>query len=194
MNLEQIERLEAQARAEWDASGRFYHNGTHLEDCLAQVETVHLAPDERRLLRWAIIWHDVVYDPKRSDNEAMSAERARAELSGAGVPQAEAAEVARLILLTAGHRVEEGDRLGALLVSIDLSILGAKPERYRAYGEAIRREYAHVPEDAYRLGRARVLRSLLAGGSIYPDPEYRARFEAQARENMERELEELRRG
>ena len=39
-------------------------------------------------------------------------------------------EVARLIRLTAGHAVEPGDRLGALLVSIDLSILGVPAVEY----------------------------------------------------------------
>jgi len=38
--------------------------------------------------------------------------------------------------------------LGAILISIDLSILAAEPSRYDAYAAAIRNEYAHVPDDA----------------------------------------------
>ena len=56
-------------------------------------------------------------------------------------------EVVRLVLLTAGHEVEPGDRNGAVLVDADLSILGAPPERYARYAADVRAEYAHVDDD-----------------------------------------------
>lgn len=189
-----LEWIEERVRADYAASGRHYHDLTHLDDCLDRLERVEgLDETERRRLRFALLWHDVVYDPTRRDNEEASAERARRELAEAGVDAAECDEVARLILLTKGHRVAEGDRLGALLVSIDLSILGSGPDRYRAYAAAIRREYAHVPEEAYRAGRAAVLESLLAADPLYPDPAFRARFEGAARTNLADELAGLRR-
>ena len=186
---------EARTRAEYSAPGRFYHDQRHLEDCLRQLEAVDdLSERERRLLRWAILWHDAVYDSRRGDNEERSAERARLELLECGVEQADADEVARLILLTKGHRADSRDRLGALLVSIDLSILGSPPERYRAYAEAVRREYRHVPDDAWRAGRSTLLRSLLSADPLYPDPIFRAALEDRARRNMEAELSTLREG
>jgi predicted metal-dependent HD superfamily phosphohydrolase len=99
--------------------------------------------------------------------------------------------VSRLILLTKGHRADESDRLGALLVSIDLSILGSQPERYRAYVKGVREEYGHLPDDSWRSGRAAVLRRLLAAGPLYPDPSFRDALEAPARRNMQAELEQL---
>ena len=187
-----VEALERAVRADYAAPGRFYHSVDHLDDCLTQLDAVDgLEARERMLLRFAILWHDVVYDPKRSDNEEQSAERARRELAQAGAAAEDCDEVARLILLTKGHRVAADDPLGALLVSIDLSILGAEPERYRAYAADIRREYAHVPEEAYRAGRAAVLRHLLAADPLYPHPAWRARLEGRARANMAAELEAL---
>ena len=53
--------------------------------------------------------------------------------------------------------MQADDRLGAILISIDLSILGAEPARYDAYAAAIRQEFIHVPEPDYRAGRAKVL-------------------------------------
>ena len=183
---------EAQARADYSAPGRFYHDRRHLDDCLHQLDDIpDLGDSERGLLRWAILWHDVIYDPRRGDNEELSAERARRELVECGVESADADEVARLILLTKSHRVEAGDRLGALLVSIDLSILGSEPERYRAYARNVRREYAHVSDDEWRSGRSAVLQSLLSPDPLYPDPAFRTRLEAQARGNIEEELREL---
>ena len=179
-------------RAAYGAEGRHYHDLTHVEACLDLLATIpELDRRDRRLLGWALAFHDVVYDARRSDNEAKSADLAVAELEVLGVPPAELAEVARLIRLTTGHDAPAGDDLGALMVSIDLAILGSAPSVYDAYAAAIRAEYAHVPEPAYRAGRGRFLMRLLASATLFPDPELRARFEAAARRNLQRELASL---
>jgi predicted metal-dependent HD superfamily phosphohydrolase len=183
---------ELRARADYAAPGRHYHGEEHLDDCLAQLDAIDdLSDRERRLLRWAVLWHDSIYDPLRTDNEERSADRAEQELRDCGVDEGDAGEVARLVRLTRGHRVSGGDRLGALLVSIDLSILGAEPERYRAYARAVREEYGHLPDEAWRTGRAGVLKSLLAADPLYPDQRFRSLFERQARRNLADELSTL---
>lgn len=173
--------------AAYTAPGRHYHNLAHIEDCLAALARVDgLSAAEREILAEAIWWHDVVYDPTRSDNEELSAQLAeqhvRAELRG---------EVARLIRLTRTHEVFADDRLGAILISIDLSILGADPARYDAYAAAIRQEFIHVSDADYRAGRAGVLRRFAARPVIYPDAEFATRYDRRARENLARELASL---
>jgi predicted metal-dependent HD superfamily phosphohydrolase len=60
--------------AAYTAPGRYYHNLTHIEDCLGALAGVdHLSAAEREILTAAIWWHDVVYDATRSDNEELSA-------------------------------------------------------------------------------------------------------------------------
>jgi predicted metal-dependent HD superfamily phosphohydrolase len=170
---------------------RRYHDLSHIHACLALLDACEdLTEQERRLLTWAIWWHDAIYDPSAADNEARSAELAEADLAELGASPQERAEVARLIRLTAGHEVEPGDRLGARLVSIDLAILGADAAHYDAYAQAVREEYDHVPEPLWRTGRARVLQRFLAAPVIFPDPAFE-RFEARARENLARELKAL---
>ncbi|MEY9108080.1 putative metal-dependent HD superfamily phosphohydrolase [Bradyrhizobium yuanmingense] len=173
--------------AAYAAPGRHYHNLAHIEDCLAALARIDgLSVAERETLSEAIWWHDAVYDPTRTDNEERSAELAeqhvRAELRQ---------EVGRLIRLTKTHDVTADDRLGAILISIDLSILGADPARYDAYAAAIRREFSHVAEGEYRAGRARVLRRFAAREVIFPDPVFAATFDRQARANLARELAKL---
>jgi predicted metal-dependent HD superfamily phosphohydrolase len=186
---------DGRARAEYASLGRRYHDQRHLDDCLGKLEQVtDLEPRERRLLRWAILWHDAIYDPRRRDNEERSAGRARGELEKCGVEAADAAEVARLILLTKSHRAEPVDRLGALIVSIDLSILGSAPDGYRGYVAAVREEYGHLPDEDWRSGREAVLYALLAADPLYPDAGFRAALEPQARRNIEAELKALREG
>jgi predicted metal-dependent HD superfamily phosphohydrolase len=78
--------------------------------------------------------------------------------------------------------------LGAILISIDLSILAAEPKRYDAYAAAIRKEFAHVPEAVYRAGRADVLRRFAARPVIFPDAGFAKAFDRKARDNLAREL------
>ena len=174
--------------AAYTAPGRHYHNLAHIEDCLAALARIeHLSERDYEILTEAIWWHDVVYDATRADNEELSAELAeqhvRAEIAG---------EVGRLIRLTKTHDVKPGDRLGAILISIDLSILGAEPARYDAYAAAIRQEFIHVPEADYRAGRARVLGHFAARPVIFPDPAFAAKYDQKARDNLAREVALLR--
>jgi len=186
---------ELRARAAYAEPERHYHDERHLDDCLVQLDAVRgLSEKERRILRWALLWHDAIYEAGRPDNEERSAALAAAELERCGVSADEVAEVARLIRLTKGHRVDPADRLGALMVSTDLSILGSDPTRYRLYAQAVRREYSHLSDAEWRQGRAFVLMDLLARDPLYPDAGFRGRFEAQARHNMEAEIRSLSEG
>jgi len=72
----------------------------------------------------------------------------------------------------------------ALLVDIDLAILGADAARFAQYQAQIRREYAHVAEPEFRDGRSAVLAGLLARDPIYRTPRLRDELEARARTNL----------
>jgi predicted metal-dependent HD superfamily phosphohydrolase len=172
----------------YSAPDRHYHNLMHIEDCLAALDGVAgLSERDRDILTAAVWWHDIGYDPARSDNEEESAKLAESNLA----PDLRH-DVGRLIRLTRTHNVQPGDRLGAIMISIDLKILGAEAPAYTAYAAAIRREYGHVPDDAYRAGRLAVLERFAARPAIYPDATFSARFERQARANIFRAIETLR--
>jgi predicted metal-dependent HD superfamily phosphohydrolase len=174
--------------AAYAAPNRHYHNLAHVEDCLDKLARVDdLSAAEREILTEAIWWHDAVYDPTRSDNEELSAQLAEQHVA----PHLRQ-QVGRLIRLTQTHQVEPADRLGAILISIDLSILAAEPSRYDAYAAAIRKEYAHVPDNAYRAGRTEVLRRFAARRVIFPDAAFARACEQKARDNLARELASLR--
>jgi predicted metal-dependent HD superfamily phosphohydrolase len=177
----------------WTEPQRHYHDVTHLEAVLEVIDRfAHLTPhpDRVRLAAWL---HDAVYDPRAlgDANERDSAEFAAGLLQSLGTPDVVAAEVARLVGLTAGHATEENDPDGELLCDADLSILAADAERYAGYTAAIRREYAHVPDDAFRAGRSQVLTELLKLPSIYRLEPLREAWEDKARANLTAELEEL---
>lgn len=174
----------------WAEPQRQYHDVSHLSAVLAVVDR-HAAlaphPDRVRVAAWL---HDAIYDPRAlgDENERDSAEFAEGLLTTLGAPAEVAAEIARLVGLTAGHATGEDDPDGELLCDADLAILAADEERYAEYTAAIRREYAHVPDDAFKDGRAQVLKALLELPSIYRHPPLREEWEAKARANLEREL------
>lgn len=168
---------------------RGYHNAEH---ALAVVRDADVLADadgrtarERAVLTLAALAHDVVYDGEPGADERRSAEWVRARL--AGLPEADA--VAGLVLATADHASD--DPLTCLLLDADLAILGADPETYERYRAAVRAEYAHVPDDAWRVGRAGVLRSLAGRDPLYVTPHARARWEDRARVNLTAELSSL---
>lgn len=75
-----------------------------------------------------------------------------------------------------------------MLCDADLAVLAGPPDAYAAYAAAVREEYAFVPDDLFRTGRAEVLRQLLALPRLFHTPECHDRWEAQARRNLATEV------
>ena len=177
----------------WSEPQRQYHTMAHLTAVLDVIDRyAELAPHPERV-RLAAWMHDAVYDPRAlgDANERDSAEFAEGLLTTLGVPVDTAAEVARLVGLTAGHATEPDDPDGELLCDADLAVLAGDDEAYAAYTAAVRREYAHVPDDAFKAGRAQVLKALLELPSIYRLAPLREQWEDRARANLTQELTTL---
>ncbi|GAB7049699.1 HD domain-containing protein [Catenuloplanes indicus] len=185
------DRAGAALLARWREPHRAYHDEAHLTSMLSTVDRYAAKARAPHLVRLAVWYHDAIYDPAATGNEEASAHLASSDLTRLGVPHDGAAEVARLVLLTAGHAVDDGDTDGALLCDADLAVLARPAAEYRQYTQGVRREYAHVPDELFRLGRAAVLRGLLDLPALFRDPELAARWEAPARANLNRELAEL---
>jgi predicted metal-dependent HD superfamily phosphohydrolase len=177
--------------------GRCYHTWKHVAACLGELGRVRppLEPSEARALELALWFHDAVYDPGAGDNEEASARLANHWGSALGLDLGLLSTAAGLILATRHGSPEaqgtpgaQGGRALALIQDIDLAVLGSGPWCYRGYARRIRKEYAWMPDEAFRRGRAEVLRSLLQRGAIYSTPQFRRRCERRARRNLEREL------
>lgn len=165
----------------WSEPQRHYHTVDHLVFCLDRLEAEPVVA----LAAWG---HDAVYDPTAADNEERSAVLIGELLTECETPAAVIEEVQRLVRLTAGHAVAPGDRHGALLADADLAVLAAPWPEYVHYVAAVRAEYAHVPDDLWRIGRATVLNSLLALPTLY---HHTPTLDPQARTNITRELSTL---
>ena len=167
---------------------RHYHTLHHLRECLLHFDaasSLARRPAEVELGLW---FHDAVYDPQRADNEERSADWARSSVVAAGCDPVIAGRVHALVMVTKQHAAPAEDADAALLVDIDLAILGAAPARFDEYEQQVRAEYAHVAEAAFRAGRGEVLRGFLQRPAIFTTDVFREALEQRARENLTRSL------
>lgn len=167
---------------------RHYHTAAHIAACLRHFDAVRHRLSGPLAVERAIFFHDVIYFPRRTDNEAASADFAASALKTLGVPAEEIAAVCRLILVTA-HPSTPQTTDEQFLVDIDLAILGSSPAEFAAYERAIRREYAWVAGDIFRQKRGKLLRAFLQQTSIFRTNYFHEKYEAQARENISSALE-----
>lgn len=175
----------------WQEPQRRYHTVEHLTAVLDRVDELERYARDPDVVRLAAWFHDAVYLPDRSENEERSARLAERALAEAGVPDAKTAEVARLVRLTVTHDPADDDPDGQVLCDADLAILASPPSAYAAYTTAVREEYHFVPSDAFREGRAAILRQLLDLPRLFRTPHGTAEWEATARYNLTAELEML---
>jgi predicted metal-dependent HD superfamily phosphohydrolase len=160
---------------------RAYHTLQHIAECFLQLAHVDAEPSPA--VRIALWFHDAIYDTRRPDNEAESAAYARRVLLEAGATGDTARSVERMIMATR-HDAVPATTEEELVVDVDLSILGARHERFQQYEEQIRQEYAWVEEGVFRQARMAILRSFLDRPSIYMTERFRADLEARARANL----------
>ena len=175
-------------RRSWSGMSRHYHTLSHLDACLRELDAASelaMRPPEVELALW---FHDAIYRSWRRDNEARSAQLAVRMLRAA---PAETLERIRQMILATSHL--DGDFGGdtALVLDIDLSILGASPDTYARFERAIRREYWWVPRARYVAGRGKLLNSLLERTSIYQHDLFYEKYEKPARANIAAALRQL---
>ncbi|OUC92690.1 HD domain-containing protein [Streptomyces swartbergensis] len=175
----------------WQEPQRRYHTVGHLTAVLDHIDVLEKYAHDPDVVRLAAWFHDAVYLPDRSENEERSARLAERALPEAGVSAARTAEVARLVRLTVGHDPADDDPDGQVLCDADLAILASPPSAYAAYTAAVREEYHFVPSDAFRTGRAAILRQLLDLPRLFRTPYGASKWEATARYNLTAELEML---
>ena len=181
--------------------GRHYHDLRHVRWVVHHTrrlaaEAVSLDEATVDVLVAAACFHDTVYDVHRNDNEAVSAQIARRALDEIGWPDTACARVAALVEATAhlagDPAVSAPDPARDVLLAADLGVLATEPSRYADYVRAIRREYAHLDDAAWRQGRSAFAAAMLERPHIFPPSLGLDGWERRARANLTAELAALR--
>lgn len=191
-----VQAIGADLLRRWGEPQRRYHTTRHLVEVFWALEDLEgagvIGAREGALGRVVGWFHDAVYDPGAAvgGNEAASAELAVRDLHALGMRDPDVETVRDLVLATEQHQLG-ADGLAAAFHDADLWILSAPPDRYAEYTAQVREEYAAVPDEAFRAGRAAVLRPFLARESIYATDFARDAWEERARANVSEELARL---
>lgn len=171
---------------------RHYHDVRHVRWVVRQARALADGRDDIEDLGSIIaaaFFHDVIYDPTASDNEAASAVLAASALGELGWPDERIARVVTMIEGTTHHRVDPTITVDtALLYAADLSVLAADPAGYSDYVRNVRREYRRVSDVDWVTGRSAVLRSFLDRSAIYAPVLGLDGWELRARANLVAEL------
>lgn len=162
----------------------------HLEECFAKLDEIRALAEHPAEVHVALWFHDAIYDPRRDDNEARSAEWARSSVAAAGVPAVVAGKIGDLVLATR-HSALPRAIDAKIVVDVDLSILGAGCARFDEYEAQIREEYAFVLQPDYRRQRTTILEGFWSRPTIFSTKAFIERYEQQARTNLERALARL---
>ena len=160
--------------ARWSEPHRAYHGPAHLADLFrlinihaelrehgslsSGVSDTELSQREKDMLTLVAIFHDIIYNPRRTDNEAQSAELF---LNSVGMDKdsADIQEIAQIIRDTKDHK--PSTHLSSIFSHMDMDIVRRPYPELLQWEAGIRHEYSHVPGIAYVVVRARFLGQMM---------------------------------
>lgn len=162
----------------YSESQRHYHTIKHIIDCLTKLHEYFLEMIESQrdlaVITIALVYHDVIYDVHKEDNEVKSAELAESHLTTLGVLKKEIDDVYALIIATIAHEHDKPPQsqgtysfLRDVLIDIDMSILSSERDLYVLYAQEVALEYAFLGKTVYRKRRKEVLSGILDNKHVY---------------------------
>lgn len=176
--------------AGYSEKGRYYHTGEHVSACLEHLDNCNLELPSSKEIEIALWFHDVVYKPFSGSNEKDSADWAAKFLSECGASSEQSSRVHQLIMVTE-HNAPTKTADEAILVDVDLSILGAVTSVYKMFEDAVRKEYRLVPSFIYRKKRVEILSGFLDRPKIYTSGIFQDDVEERARSNLSNAIRRL---
>lgn len=176
--------------AAWAEPQRRYHDQSHLTWLLEEADRRAALIRDSAFVGYAIWFHDAIYQPGAPDNETRSADWVREVIADAALAE----RVAQVIEMTKKHHEGDADGDAALFLDMDIAILGAPRDIYRAYAAGVRREFSAFADEAYATGRGHFLDQQLALPRLFRTDLYQGELAGAARANMGWEREEMRTG
>lgn len=167
----------------YEQKHRFYHTKEHISACISHLDEVIYLTENQYEIELALWFHDAIYNPYSTKNELESAKWARRFLRDNNISSDINSRVYQLIMVTR-HNTVPSTVDESILVDIDLTILGAKPEVFSQYEKNIRKEYQWVPYSIYRNKRKKILEDFISKERLYINDYFYNKYEIQARKNI----------
>jgi predicted metal-dependent HD superfamily phosphohydrolase len=174
----------------YSSKKRHYHTLQHLDSLLAQLTDVKAEIQNWNTILFTLYYHDIIYNSLKSDNEEKSAELAEKRMNQILVSNDKIEHCKKQILATKSH-IQSTDNDTNYFTDADLSVLGQTWETYSLYYKNVRKEYSIYPDFVYNPGRKKVLNHFLSMDGIFKTDFFHNKFETQAKQNLQKEIELL---
>jgi predicted metal-dependent HD superfamily phosphohydrolase len=174
----------------YSSKKRHYHTLQHLDNLLAQLTEVKGEIQNWETILFTLYYHDIIYNSLKSDNEEKSAELAEKRMKQISVSNDKIGLCKEQILATKSH-IQSTNSDTNYFTDADLSVLGQTWETYSLYYKNVRKEYSIYPDLVYNPGRKKVLNHFLTMDRIFKTGFFYKKFERQAKQNLQKEMELL---
>ena len=166
---------------------RHYHTLQHLNSLLEQLTEAKKEIQNWDAILFTLYYHDIVYNTLKSDNEEKSAALAKTRMTQIAVSTQTIELCYNQILATKSHQTSSNSDTN-YFTDADLAVLGKSWETYATYYKNVRKEYAIYPDFLYNRGRKKVIKHFLAMDRIFKTDFFYYKFETQAKQNLNQEL------
>lgn len=189
-----IDSLFADVYKSYTSSSRHYHNMYHICYMVGLWEANVSKFKDADAMFMAIIYHDIIYKSRRSDNEEKSADYFVDKVAEVlGLKTNFYFAVFEAIIATkhneASKEIWEKNTDIQYLLDFDLAVLGTRhKDTYEWYRKGVRKEYRIYPNILYKPGRKKVLESFLSRKKIYITKDFQDSLEKNARRNLQNEI------
>jgi predicted metal-dependent HD superfamily phosphohydrolase len=178
---------------------RHYHTVAHIAAMLKCLDERKAKVTDPVAVELAVFFHDWIYEPRGTANEAESVVVFRSFAKELGIEKSLRGKVVRMIEATIKHELSQNSIAQEkedleLFLDFDLEVLGRDWEAYMVYAKQIRMEYLCFEDPEYKMGRAKVLKTFLGRDRVYFSESFHTERESAARQNMQREIEKLEAG
>lgn len=172
---------------------RSHHGIGHIGDMIANFKLVRHLCEDPIAVEFAIWLHDYfnLTMAGRHQNEERSAQVAKEFALELGLPISFAEKAERMILATK-HEKPVRDVDTQILLDLDLVVLGSNKRLFQKYEEGIRKEYDWVYDEQFYPRRLNILQMFMQRSHVYFTDYFRSRYEQQARENVNRSIQQAR--
>ncbi len=172
---------------------RYYHNWKHIKHCLEELEEFYLFTNEINQsdeLRFAIWFHDIVYEIESNRNEYYSAITFMDFCISIGLYDFNFYNTTchYISCTNLNKNFIPYSYNEKLICDIDLSILGSDLVTFKEYEDNIRREYKSVPDNVFNYKRKEILKSFLNQNRIFKTDYFYNKYESKARKNLENSI------
>lgn len=167
---------------------RHYHTLAHIEQCLGMFDQCKSLASNPDALELAVWFHDVIFEPGKSDNEKRSAQLYLQFANGVH-DEPTRGLVDRLIMATLHDGSSLTDSDAMYMVDIDLSSFGLSWDEFLQDSQNLRLEGAELSDAEYYRRKTNFQNCLLAKERFYLSDYFAERLETRARENLARYFE-----